>query len=242
MKISFSVDSRPECRGRGLARRRERRAARRRRARLGARAAMRILSAMSSASACSPSATPSLGLATKSTAPSSSARKVTSAPRSVSVETISTGIGRSRISLPRKSMPSMRGISTSSVITSGLRLRIISRAAKGSARRADALHVGLPVDDLGRAGCAPAPSRRPPPRASWSGSMASAWGLQKRTMAPAGAAARAAAARSCASTAPACVDVRRLTSARPLAGRKQTLRGWMSSTSFDTTGMRSVRR
>ncbi len=29
-------------------------------------------------------------------------------------------------------MPSMRGISTSSVMTSGLRLRIISRAANGS--------------------------------------------------------------------------------------------------------------
>jgi hypothetical protein len=66
-------------------------------------------------------------------APSSSARSVTSAPRSVSVETITTGIGRRRISLARKSMPSMRGISTSSVITSGLRLRIISRATSGSA-------------------------------------------------------------------------------------------------------------
>ncbi len=30
-------------------------------------------------------------------------------------------------------MPSMRGISTSSVMTSGLRLRIISRATRGSA-------------------------------------------------------------------------------------------------------------
>ena len=47
---------------------------------------------------CRPSATPILGLATKSTAPSSSARSVTSAPRSVSVETITTGIGRRRIS------------------------------------------------------------------------------------------------------------------------------------------------
>jgi len=55
------------------------------------------------------------------------------APRSVSVETITTGIGRSRISLPRKSMPSMRGISTSSVITSGFSSRIISRAISGSA-------------------------------------------------------------------------------------------------------------
>jgi hypothetical protein len=61
-------------------------------------------------------------------------RSVTSAPRSVSVDTITTGIGRSRIS-GRKSMPSMRGISTSSVITSGLRSRIISRATSGSPPR-----------------------------------------------------------------------------------------------------------
>ncbi len=66
-----------------------------------------------------PSATPTLGLATKSMAPSSSARSVTSVPRSVSIDTITTGVGRSRISLARKSMPSMSGISTSSVITSG---------------------------------------------------------------------------------------------------------------------------
>jgi len=94
---------------------------------------MRIFSAMSLASARMPSATPILGLATKSMAPSSSARIVTSAPRSVSVETITTGIGRRRMSLPRKSMPSMRGISTSSVITSGSSSRIISRASRGSA-------------------------------------------------------------------------------------------------------------
>ena len=90
---------------------------------------MRTFSVISCASRRKPSATPILGLATKSTAPSSSARKVTSAPRSVNVETITTGIGRRRISRERKSMPSMRGISTSSVITSGSRLRIISRAA-----------------------------------------------------------------------------------------------------------------
>ena len=56
-----------------------------------------------------------------------------SAPRSVSVETITTGVGRSRMILARKSMPSMRGISTSSVITSGFSARIISRAISGSA-------------------------------------------------------------------------------------------------------------
>ena len=94
---------------------------------------MRTLSVISAASWRRPSATPIFGLATKSTAPSSSALSVTSAPRSVSVDTITTGIGRRRISLDRKSMPSILGISTSSVITSGSRLRIISRAANGSA-------------------------------------------------------------------------------------------------------------
>ena len=131
MKTIFSVDSRPRLAGAaawaagraavapvaGTAMRR-----------ICARAAMRIFSVMSPASERSPSLTPIFGLATKSTAPSSRARIVTSAPRSVSVETITTGIGRRRISLPRKSMPSMRGISMSSVITSGSRLRIISRA------------------------------------------------------------------------------------------------------------------
>ena len=73
-----------------------------------------------------------LGFATKSIAPSSSARSVTSAPRCVSEETITTGIGRSRIRFSRNVRPSMRGISTSSVITSGLSALIFSRAAYGS--------------------------------------------------------------------------------------------------------------
>jgi hypothetical protein len=72
-------------------------------------------------------------LATKSSAPSSSARIVVSAPRSVSVLTITTGIGRRRIRRERNSSPSMRGISTSSVMTSGFRLRMTSRACSGSA-------------------------------------------------------------------------------------------------------------
>ena len=129
MKTSFSVDSRPTGRTgtaacgsvTGLVAAAGARCTR-------ARAAMRTFSVMSVASARMPSATPIFGLATKSMAPSSSARSVTSAPRSVSVDTITTGIGRRRISLERKSMPSMRGISTSSVITSGSRVRIISRA------------------------------------------------------------------------------------------------------------------
>ena len=75
---------------------------------------------------------PSLGLVTKSMAPSSSARSVISPPRSVRDDTITTGMGRRRISFSRKSSPSMRGISTSSVSTSGLWRLISSRATSGS--------------------------------------------------------------------------------------------------------------
>ena len=95
-------------------------------------AAMRTFSTIWVASSFKPLATPMRGLATKSTAPSSSAFIVTSPPRSVNVEIITTGVGRRRIRRPRKSMPSIRGISTSSVITSGSRSRIISRATIGS--------------------------------------------------------------------------------------------------------------
>ena len=73
-----------------------------------------------------------LGLVTKSTAPNSNARRVISEPRSVSDDTITTGIGRSRISFSRNSSPSIFGISTSSVSTSGLVCLIRSRATKGS--------------------------------------------------------------------------------------------------------------
>ena len=69
---------------------------------------------------------------TKSTAPNSSARIVISEPRSVKDDTITTGIGRRRMSFSRKSRPSMRGISTSSVSTSGFVCLISSRATRGS--------------------------------------------------------------------------------------------------------------
>ena len=97
-----------------------------------ATAATRILSTICAAKSLSPLASPTRGLATKSTAPNSRAFMVTSAPRSVSVEIITTGVGRRRIKRPRKSMPSMRGISTSRVMTSGSNSRIISRATRGS--------------------------------------------------------------------------------------------------------------
>ncbi len=95
-------------------------------------AAMRILPRISSLKLCSVPATSTLGLETKSTAPSSSALSVVSAPRCVSDETMTTGMGRSRMRLARKVKPSMRGISTSSVSTSGFVSLIFSRATKGS--------------------------------------------------------------------------------------------------------------
>src|SRR5450830_1878040 len=97
-----------------------------------AAAAIRIFSTICADNSLKPSATPILGLATKSTAPNSSAFIVTSAPRSVKVEIMTTGIGRKRISRPKKSMPSMRGISMSRVRTSGFSSRIISLAINGS--------------------------------------------------------------------------------------------------------------
>jgi hypothetical protein len=94
--------------------------------------AVLILSTISEERSFNAVATPIRGLATKSIAPISSARMVISAPFSVRVETITTGMGRKRIRRDRKSRPSMRGISTSNVMTSGLSSRIISRATSGS--------------------------------------------------------------------------------------------------------------
>src|SRR5665213_504906 len=97
-----------------------------------ARAATRTLAQISSEKSRKVPAMSTLGLDTKSTAPSSSARNVVCAPRSVSEETMMTGMGRRRIRLDRKVSPSMRGISTSSVSTSGFSALIRSRAISGS--------------------------------------------------------------------------------------------------------------
>src|ERR1035438_3284615 len=102
------------------------------RARTRACAAPRTLVHISSEKSRSVPATSTFGLDTKSTAPSSSARSVVCAPRSVSEDTMMTGIGRRRIRLDRKVSPSMRGISTSSVSTSGFSALIRSRAISGS--------------------------------------------------------------------------------------------------------------
>ena len=69
------------------------------------------------------------GLATQSKAPSSSACKDASAPRPVSVETMTTGIGRRRMIFSRNSRPFMAGISTSSVTTSGFSALMAWRAS-----------------------------------------------------------------------------------------------------------------
>ena len=73
-----------------------------------------------------------LGLVTKSKAPSSRALRVTAELFSVREETMTTGIGRSRMSFSRKASPSILGISTSRVRTSGLSALIFSLATRGS--------------------------------------------------------------------------------------------------------------
>ncbi len=72
---------------------------------------------------------PSLGLRMMSTAPASSACINVCVPSSVSDEHITTGMGRWLMILRRKEMPSMRGISTSSVMTSGTSFWMILAAA-----------------------------------------------------------------------------------------------------------------
>jgi len=71
-------------------------------------------------------------LVTKLTAPSARACIVVVAPCAVRVEHITTGVGRSAISWRRKLMPSMRGISTSSTMTSGQRACSLGQANTGS--------------------------------------------------------------------------------------------------------------
>ena len=75
---------------------------------------------------------PSLGLVMIETAPAASAAIVVSAPFSVSVEQITTGVGRSAMIFLRKVMPSMRGISTSRMMTSGQACFMRSIASSGS--------------------------------------------------------------------------------------------------------------
>ena len=75
---------------------------------------------------------PKRGLAMISTAPYSSALSALCAPSSARLEQITTGIGCWLMIFCRNVRPSMRGISISSVITSGTCSRIRSAATKGS--------------------------------------------------------------------------------------------------------------
>ena len=88
--------------------------------RMRALAAPRTFSTSSGRSRSISSETAPLGLATKSTAPSSMASSVASAPSSVSEEIITTGRGASIMIWPRQVSPSMPGIWTSSVTTCGI--------------------------------------------------------------------------------------------------------------------------
>ena len=75
-------------------------------------------------------------------APAGSSRR----PARVSEETMITGSGRTAIRLRRNSSPSMRGISTSSVITSGGVRGCARSPAAGRAPAPQQLHVGLRAD------------------------------------------------------------------------------------------------
>ena len=75
---------------------------------------------------------PRRGLAIISTAPYSRALSVLWAPDSASVEQMTTGIGCWDMIFCKNVRPSMRGISISSVITSGICSLIRSAATKGS--------------------------------------------------------------------------------------------------------------
>ena len=123
-------------------------------------------------------------------------------------------------------MPSMRGISTSSVMTSGLRLRIISRATYGS--------LAAPMHSMSAWRLTISVSRlRTSAESSTTTTRVFAMFVslpadQNRSIEPPPVVAGAAfcwATRSCSTSASVFVGARRLTMAFPLAGRKQTLRG-----------------
>ena len=104
-------------------------------ARLGprrARAALFTVSQISIACSARWSAAPIFGFRMTSTAPASRVCISVSEPSSISEEHITTGMGCWAISFLRKVMPSMRGISTSSVMTSGMSSLRRLAATKGS--------------------------------------------------------------------------------------------------------------
>ena len=90
---------------------------------------------------------PSLGLVTKSMAPSSSARSVISPPRSVRDDTITTGMGRRRISFQEVQPVHARHFD---VQRQHIRVVALDQFARHQriGRGRDDLHVRLAVDDL----------------------------------------------------------------------------------------------
>ena len=230
MQMSFSVERRPKRAEAGLEAAEPATPTAVEASRAGARrtcatAATRILSTICAAKSFNPFASPTRGFATKSTAPSSNAFIVTSAPRSVSVEIMTTGIGRNRIRRPRKSIPSMRGISTSNVITSGLSSRIISRATNGS--------LAVPIHSISRCRLMISASRL---RTSAESSTTttrifllinSSLPQNRSTDPPAVVLATVAALprASCATSVSGCAWASRFTIAFPVTGKNTTLRG-----------------
>ena len=78
------------------------------------------------------SETAPLGFDTKSTAPRRKASRVASAPSSVTVDTITTGVGRCTMIRSRHSRPFICGMLTSSVMTSGRKLSSCVSASRPS--------------------------------------------------------------------------------------------------------------
>ena len=138
-------------------------------------------------------------------------------------------------------MPSMRGISTSSVRTSGFKVADHLARDQRVGGRADAGHVGLAVDDLGEQ-AAHEGGVVDDDDAGLLHGLLHRGGAQKRSTLAGGGRQRGSGAGSCATSASPFVDASFFTIALPLAGRKHTLRACTSSTSLLTTAMRSVRR
>jgi hypothetical protein len=143
---------------------------------------------------------------------------------------MTTGIGRKRISLDKKSMPSMRGISMSSVRTSGFKLRIISRAMSGS--------LAAPTHSI--SGCwlmISVSKLRTSAESSTTNTVVFAifFSVNYRDQARTNKStdpppvtlgtAFCTATRSCANRASVLAAANRFTMALPLAGKKHTLRG-----------------
>ncbi len=102
---------------------------------------------------------PSRGLVTMSTAPYSRALKVLCAPSSARLEQMTTGIGCWLMIFLRKVSPSMRGISISSVITSGTCSRDALGRDKGIAGGGDDFDLGIGLEHVAAASGAPRRSR-----------------------------------------------------------------------------------